>query len=89
MEYGIIFWCTAWCLLSLLCFLLLVYSKVKRARQFIEHFAFRIIGEISVGSIDEDRVKKEFKKIVREAIREELSNIKLNELDDKSDTKKN
>lgn len=79
-----------WCLGFVFFLFLLIFAKLAKLRELLEHFGFRILTDIAIESIDESRVKKILKKIIKEAVREVLSEIKIKELgDDKPRNKQN
>jgi len=78
MNIGIIIWCV----LSVLCMLLLIYTKIRRLKERVTHLGFRILANIATESIDEKRVEEKFKRLIKESLREYESDKKIKELGD-------
>ncbi len=84
MIFGIIIWCA----LSFFFLLLLIFTKIAKLRALFEHIGFRILADIAVESIDEERVKKIFKRLIKEAMREYESEKIINKLEDGNSSNK-
>jgi hypothetical protein len=84
MNFGIVIWC----LLSIFFALLLIITKIAKLKTRFEHIGFRILANIAVESIDEERVKEILKRLIKESIREyESEKIIKNWNDGNSNTK--